>query len=272
MFNSAIFWKTARDSAAMLIFAAIAIAGFVVLFTWSMVDMGEELMAFVQKFEFLKKIFEFGLGIDVSGDVSINVLLSACFTHAMVFILSWSFIISTTSRVTVGEVERGTADLLLTLPVNRHEVYFSTSLVWILAAVILAFCPIVGIWIGTQILTIEGPIELSKYVAPAINSLCLLWAIGGISSMVSSILNRRGLAIALVSGFLIVSAMLNFVEAFIEAIQRIRFIGMLSYFRPVDVVRNGEWPITHMFVLLGIAITCWVVGLVVFCKKDIPTA
>ena len=272
MINGAIFWKTMRDSAATLIAAAIGMTAFVVLFVWSMQSMGTELLDFVSKFGFLKKIFEVGFGINVSGEISLNVLFSACFTHAMILLLAWSTIISISTRVTVGEVERGTADLLLSLPVSRQEVMFSTSLVWVLSAAVLSACPIVGVWIGSLVLETEEVVEINRYVAPAVNFFCLNLAVGGISTMIACLASRRGLAIAWIVGVLVSSVVLNFVEPFIDAVKHIRIVGLMSYFRPVDTVRNNDWPVSSILVLLGIAVVSWVVGSVVFCRKDIPSA
>ena len=65
MINWAIFWKTARDSASLILAASLGIVAFVVLFVWAMLDMGEQLMAFLSQFAFLRQIFEFGFGIDI---------------------------------------------------------------------------------------------------------------------------------------------------------------------------------------------------------------
>jgi ABC-2 type transport system permease protein len=272
MFNVAIFGKTLRDSASMILVTASAIVGFVVLFCWAMSDMGAELMAFVSKFKFLKKIFEMGLGIDVTGDISISTLIAAAFAHGMVMLLAWSTMIAISSRVTAGEVERGTADTLLTLPVTRYTIYISTSLVWILSALLLGSCPVLGIWISSMVLDIKDSIDMTRYIAPGINFFLITLAVGSISAMISSILNRRGLAVAWVSGIAIVSVVLNFAEPFLESIKKIRFLGLLAYFRPVDIVRTGAWPTTSMIVLGTIAVFCWTVGLLVFSRKDIPTA
>jgi ABC-2 type transport system permease protein len=272
MINRTIFKKTLGESLPMIAAASLGITGFVVLFAQSMLGMGAELMKFVSQFEFLQKIFEFGFGIDVSGEISISVLFAVCFTHGLVLIMSWSTVIATTSRVTSGEVERGTADLLLTLPVTRAEVYCSTSLVWISASALLAICPVIGVWIGLQIFEIDEPVEITRYFAPALNFFFLILAVGGISSMVSAIVDRRGMAVSIVAGFLLLSSVLNFVLPFIEAIQPLSFLGILGYFRPVDIVRSGNWPISEMATLFAIAAVCWTIGLVVFSRKDIPTA
>lgn len=272
MFNSAIFKKTMRDSGPTIIAVAIALTLFVVLFVHSMLSMGTELMEFVSRFEFLKKIFEFGFGLDVAGEISLTVLFAVCFTHGVVLLLSWSTIIATTTRVTSGEVERGTADLLLSLPVNRHEVYLSTSLVWILAALLLSACPVFGVWIGIQVFETDEVIHISRFFGPAVNFFLVLLAVGGVSSMIAALANRRGLAIAFVTFFLISSVVLNFVEPFIESIQQIRWLGLLSYFRPVDIVRTGDWPYFEFICLFALAGITWTVGLISFCRKDIPTA
>jgi ABC-2 type transport system permease protein len=186
--------------------------------------------------------------------------------------LSWTVVIATTSRVTAGEIERGTADLLLTLPVRRSEVYISATLFWLLASLLLSMCPLVGLWIGISIFETKEVVFIVRFVKPAFNFFFLLLAIGGISSMISSCIDRRGLAVSTTVGVLLVSVVLNFIEPFITSIEKIRFLGLLNYFRPVDVVRLGEWPVMEMVVLLVLAVVSWSIGLIVFGRKDIPTA
>lgn len=272
MINRAIFLKTASDSASLLAAAALGIVAFVVLFVWAMLNLGDEVLEFASRFAFLRKVFEAGFGIQVDGEVSINILFAVCFTHAVVLALSWAAMISISTRVTVGEIEKGTADLLLTLPVTRSEVYVSTSLVWMLAAALLSVCPVVGVWIGSRIFETPESVVVIRYFRPALNFLCLLLAVGGISSVVACSLDRRGRAIAIVVAAVLSSAVLNFIEPFIEAIRPLRFLGLLNYFRPVDVFRAGTWPWMSMGVLLIIAATCWLAGLIVFSRREIPTA
>lgn len=272
MFSLAIFTKTLRDSMGSLVISALGMVAFVVLFVWAMLNMGAELLSFVTQFPFIRKIVEMGFGINMSGDVSTTILLAVCYTHGAVLVLAWSVIIATATRVTAGEVERGTADMLLTLPVSRWQVYISTSWAWVLSAAVLAICPIIGIGIALQIFETEEPVAISRFVAPAVNFFCLNIAVGGITSLVGSCLNRRGLAVGATVGMLVTSIVLNFLEPFLEVIKQIRFLSLLSYFRPVDIVRLGEWPYWQMGILLGLGAFCWTIGMIIFSSKDIPTA
>ena len=272
MFNFAIFAKTLRDSALTIALASFGVLMFVILVVFSMLNMGAEVLEFVSKVGFIRKIFEATLGISVEGEVSINTLFSVSFTHGMVLMLTWGTLIAMATRVTVGELERGTADLLLALPVNRSEVFVSTTCGWLVAALILSSCPFIGVAIGIQIFETEEVVELSRYIAPSINFLAINLAIAGVASMVGSVLNRRGQAVGAIVAVAFVSVVLNFVEPFLPNMKAMRYFGLLHYFRPVDIVRTGELPMDSLLVLGSIAVVCWSVGLAVFRAKDIPTA
>ena len=150
MINIGIFRKTLSDSLLSLVMASAGLIAFTLLFVWAMLNMGTDLLEFVSRFPFVQKIFEVSLGIDVSGAVSIELLFAVVFTHGMVLLLTWSTIISMTTRVTVGEMETGTADILYSLPVSRMEVFRSVSLACFVVLSILSFCPFAGVWIGSR--------------------------------------------------------------------------------------------------------------------------
>lgn len=272
MFNTGIFRKTFLDSLPAVLAVMVGLVAFVILFVWAMLNMGTELLNFVSKFPFLQKMFEMSLGIRVDGEVSVNILFAVCFTHLMALMLCWSVIIATATRVTVGEFERGTADLLLTLPVGRSEVYLTTSLVWILIATVVSFVPLLGLQIATLIFQPEEEVFLSKFVAPACNFVCLNLAIGGMSMLAGCVFARRGMAISFIVGVVFVSVVLNFIEPFVSAMENIAHLSLLKYYRPVDIVRLNEWPIGHMVFLSAIGVVSWVTGMIIYCRKDVPTA
>lgn len=272
MINYGIFRKTLADSMPTVVLSFFGLIGFVILFVWAMLNMGQELMEFVSRLGFVKKIMEMSLGLKLEGEVSINILFAVCFTHGVVLMTVWGVVIATVTRVTVGEVERGTADLLLSLPVSRGQVFLSTTAVWLAIAGLLSLCPLIGIWLAVQIFQPDEVIRMTRYVAPTCNFFCLNLAIAGMSSLVGSIYDRRGLAVGTIVAIALVSVVLNFLEPFIEALDAIMFLSFLNYFRPVDVVREGVFPWTQCLYLLLFAVACWIAGLFIFCQKDIPTA
>ena len=272
MFNAAIFSKTLKDSAVTLALASFGMIAFVILIVYSMLNMGTEFLEIISKIGFVKRIFEVTLGIKVDGEVSINILFAVSFTHGMILMLSWGTLIATTTRVTVGEFERGTADLLLSLPVTRSAVYISTTAAWLVCAIVLTLCPFIGVAIGSQIFVTEEHVDLTRYIAPTANFFAINFAIASVACMFSCWMNRRTHSVGIIVGVAFVSVVLNFIDPFIESFQAIRYFGLLNYFRPVDIVRTGEWPIGSIVILLALGTICWLIGLIVYCRKDVPTA
>ena len=192
--NYGLIRKTLVDSAAPVAAVVTGIVAFVVLFVWAMLNMGTELLTFVSQFSFLQRIFEMSLGIRVDGEVSVNILFAVCFTHLMVLGLSWYIVIGVTTRVFSGEVERGTADMLLSLPISRWNIYVSTTLVWITLSAIISFTPLAGIALGNAVFETDETVNITRFVLPAVNFLCLNLAVGGIGALAGTIFNRRGIA------------------------------------------------------------------------------
>ncbi len=272
MFNFAVFRKTCFDTLPMLLVAGASIILFSLFFEWAMINMGRDLLAFASKWPFLDQMFRMSFGIDISNGVSLNVLMAVCFTHLFVLILTCGVVIATTTRVTTGEIEKGTADLLFTLPVTRTEVCLSTSAAWLLAIVVLSFCPLIGIAIGTLVLETDSTLQASKFLAPSINFLAFNLAVAGISALAASILNRRSFAISISVGVLMSSLLLNFLSPFLEWMQSINFLNLLNYFRPAETMRNGDWALQNILVLVAVFLVTWIASMVIFHRKDIPTA
>ena len=273
MMNLAIFRKTLSDSCSTLLAAALGLTAFVVVFVWAMLNMGTELMEFISKFGFLRRIFEMSLGISLEGEVSVNTLFAVSFTHAVSLTLCWTVVIAAATRVTAGEVERGNSrsatdvtvdaqsnifvdftrlvvgsagDVLL--PVGRHDGQHTLVSTRRANRVEQVYCPH---------LQFRLPEPGSGRTGDA------RWQFVKSSGPSDCRRGRDGPAL---------SAVLNFLEPFLEVVKNIRFLGLLSYFRPVDIARSGIWPWSSMGSLLLLAAFCWIFGLIVFCRKDIPTA
>jgi ABC-type transport system involved in multi-copper enzyme maturation permease subunit len=270
--NLAIVLKTARDSWLAVALACLGTMGFIVLFVCAMQSMGAEVLDFLARVDFLRRMLEVSLGISVDGEVSSAVLYAVSFTHLVVLAAGWGTIIAIVSRVTAGEEEQGTADLLYSLPLRRSTVFVSTTLVWAAAAALLAACPLAGILVGTLAFPPTDEVHVARYVPVAVNLLALHLAVGGLTALAGVLCNRRSLAIGIVVSVALVSATLNFVEPFLPAISRVNFLGLLHWFRPVDAVRHASWPVVSIIVLAAFGSACWLASLVLHSRKDFPAA
>ena len=233
--NGPLVLKTVRDNALLFAITAIAVVLFEILLVLAMRSLGPELLAFVARRAFLQNIFRMLLSLDLRGGTSVSMLVVLGFVHPFLFATTWGFMIAIGTRVTVGEIDDGTADLLLSLPISRASVYVSTSVVWIAAAALLSLLAWLGLWLGTLIFPMRGSVEMGRMGIAAVNLFALYMAIGGTTSLVSCLLNRRGVAVAILIAILLFSFLINFLAVFVAFFQTISFLGLLDYYRPAGI-------------------------------------
>jgi hypothetical protein len=50
-----------------------------------------------------------------------------------------------------------------------------------------------------------------------------------------------------------------------------RFMSILDYYKPLAILRTGEWQWRDMGILGGTALTLWIVTGVIFSRRDVTT-
>jgi ABC-type transport system involved in multi-copper enzyme maturation permease subunit len=270
--NRAVLRRAFRDTRALLLALTLVVLGFEVLFVFVIGELSGQLIAFWKQMPFVSKVLRALVGIDPGRDVSFASMVAIGLIHPFLLAVLWTFLLVVCSRDTVGEIDRGTADLLLTLPVSRAAVYTSTTVVWIGAVAVLALATWAGIWIGGRAFDSPEPVDAGRYLRPLISLVALSAAIGCATMCASSFLVRRGYAIAVVLAALLLSFLLNFLAAFVPLLQPLCVLGVLYYYRPVDIVRDNAIPWRDVTVLLSSGAALWTIGLWRFCRRDIPAA
>jgi len=168
-------------------------------------------------------------------------------------------------------VDRGTADVLLGLPVSRWEVFISETVVWLVCGAAILTAALVGNLLGAQALPPEHRPQLSRLFIVLANLFCLYAAVGGLAWLVSSLSDRRGRAMTIVFLVLLSLFLLNYLAQFWRPLEKIAFHSPLHYHRPVNVLGNGAWPWKDMAVLLSSGCAMWITGGAVFTRRDLCT-
>lgn len=270
--NAAIFRKSLREAAVPLIVVVLAILIFEHIFVHAVGTYFEEMLGIWARRPALKRFVQVLLGSEFGDQLSATAFAALGFVHPVMLTLSWAFVLATVSRGIAGEIERGTADLLFTLPISRVRMYCTLTLVWLLTAALVAAAPWVGIASGLRLTPMWEPVNTRLLLIAVVNYYALLLAIAAATQCFSAFVPRRGLTIATLIGVLVGSFLVNFLEQIWEPARRVSFLGILNYFRPYLVVRDEAWPIRSLAVLLGSAALLWGVGLWKFCRRDVPAA
>lgn len=270
--NLALIRKTALDTLAVFVLVVAGLVAFEFLFVRAMSEFAEELLQFWARRPAIKGFIQVLVGSQFNLDISATGLMTIGLAHPLLFALTWTFILANGSRVIAGEIDRGTADLLLALPVSRVGVYFSVSLVWIVAGAAISFAPLAGVWLGELWHPLQEPLDLARLVIPAVNLFGLFLAVMAATMLVSALASRRGPVIGVLLALLLSSFLINFLSQLWPAARHLNFLSVLEYYRPLASVRDGAWPVRDLIVLLTTAVVCWSAGLWCFSRRDIPAA
>ena len=263
--------KTLREVRVALLLFAAGMMAFEALFAYVWPHFYEDFVGTILQIEFIQQVFKGLLGTDVGPGVGLTTFAGMAWVHPIVLALLWAQEITFCTRVPAGEVDRGTIDVLLSLPASRWQVFLCESAVWLFTGRILVLSALLGSLLGGLATDEEMRPPIGRVLIVAINLYGLYLAVGGMCWLVSSLSNHRGRAVGVVFALVLVSFLLNFLGQLWEPAQAVQFLGVLQYYQPVAILSDGVWPMADMLVLAAVGATCWLIGGVIFARRDICT-
>ena len=210
------------------------------------------------------------LGMPVDDMLSGAMLRSIVWTHPVVLAMIWAHEIILCTRTPAAEIDRGTIDVLLGLPLRRRTILLAESAVWLATGVVLVGGIVVGTRVGASIAGAGQPAPARVALVVA-NLLALYAAVGGFAFLVSAMSSRRGRAIGIVLGVLLASFLLNFLVPFWRPAERVAFLGVLDHYRPARILTGRSHGVAGTLTLLSIGLVGWVGALVAFARRSIAT-
>ncbi|MEW6250548.1 MAG: ABC transporter permease subunit [Planctomycetota bacterium] len=274
--SAAVVRKILREVGPLLLVLAAAATVFEMLYVFfvrqilSETIIVREFLPRLLEHPIVSKLMASSLGAQPEIQVSATGFMTIGFSHPLLHAFTWTLLLTIGTRTLVGEIDRGTADLLLALPVSRARVYLSSSLVLLVAALTMALAPIAGAALGQWLIVPPEPLNLPRLWLLVANIAALNVAIGGLTLLSSSWFSRRGPAVGAVLGVLLLSVLLQVLGPFWFVAHHLRFLGILYYYHPLPPIRSGELPAHDILVLLCIAVIAWTAGLLRFRARDIP--
>ncbi len=212
------------------------------------------------------------LGFDATGAGVADIAFSMAWSHPLVLALLFGHAILVCTRVPAGEIERGTIDVLLGLPVSRRTLWLSETFAWLLTGAVVLGAIYVGSFTGARWIKPEHRPNWGN-LAMVLANLALVYTVIGTAAMAaSSCFDRRGRAVLLVLILSVASLLINFLELLWEPAGQVAFMSIMHYYRPVGMLMRAEWPWADMAVLGGIALVAWVTAGIVLSRRAITTS
>jgi len=229
---------------------------------------GEQIL----QMEFVQRIIAALLGLPPSTGVTAVMNVSFPWVHPIVLAILWITTIWVGTRIPAGEIDRGTVDVLLSLPVSRTAVLVNDSIVALCAGVAVIACAAVGHHVGNRLAESDAPTTFFVTAGIAVNAYAMYVAVLGFTYLTSACSERRGRAVAVALSVVLASFFLSLLVQLWTPAKQLEALGIMNYFRPVHVILKGHWAFVDIFALAGFGALCWIAALIVFVRRDIRTS
>jgi ABC-type transport system involved in multi-copper enzyme maturation permease subunit len=217
----------------------------------------------------MPQILKAMIGPDLMEIVSTTCIGSFAFLHPISLAVLMAIAIMIPSWVLVGQIDRGTIELILSTPTSRRKLLFTTIWAGLFGGVILIAFMLIGVWVGVSTTKLNEPYHFDLIVRVAINLFALYILFLSISIFFSSIFSIRGLATGWVVAFAVFTYLLHFLSEWWEFFSRISFLGPLYYFRPIKIAAGVYDPTRDIVVLLVVSIALLTLSTVWFSRRNI---
>ena len=181
-------------------------------------------------------------------------------------LLFFAYTIAIGGSATAGEEERGTIDLLMSLPVPRWRVVLEKYISVAVGTVILGAGLLLGIAAGAFAAGVDLRYDgIGAIVASAI-LLGLLF--GALALFVGALTGRRTFSIGVAFALAVASYLVYSLSALVDLIKPLRPVSPFTYYIGGNPLVNGLDP-TNIAVLTGATLAFLVLALVAFQRRDL---
>ena len=267
--NAALIKKTYRDYRLPALGAVALLIGFVMVFMLAVSTMLLQNGRFWAGLPWVRRLMSAMLGADIGEMLTRTGITSLVFTHALTWVVLIGFLLTLTSGVLAGEIDRGTMDLLAALPISRTGIYTSLSLVALLFGLPICWAVWMGVGLG-RMLVGWWDVSLDDMAMLACHLYAVYCFLTCFAIAVSALCNRRTTALLLCFAVIFYAFVVNLIVAFWPAVRKIAFTSFLHYYPPLPIVRDHAMRWNDIAVLLTAGLLCWIAGLIGFRRRDVP--
>lgn len=264
-----IFWRTIKDRRMLILIytlSSVALLWMYIALFPSFKDQSASLEQLIKNYpESFMKAFNF----DIKSFNTIEGFLSTE-QYSFVWPLIVAFMmIGFAGAALAGEIEKGTIELLLSQPISRAKLFIGRYLAGLFMLLIFVFF---SVFAATPLSAAYG----IDFLAPNFTKLAVLalifgLAIFGIAYMLSSIFSDKGKVFFISGVILVIMYVLNILSSIKDSLADLKYASFFYYFNPSKALVYNEIDRWAYLVFLGIALASFVLGLIIFTKRDIAT-
>jgi ABC-type transport system involved in multi-copper enzyme maturation permease subunit len=263
------FIKTLHEHLLFLIFAFILVGIFQLLMITLVVETDMLNVAKIFFSRFPPQVQQF-LGEEFLAQFSVNGAVAFGYNHPIVLIFLAVIAIMLPARHIAGEIEGGSLELLLSLPIKRFKLAFS---LWILSFLSLLVV-IIGGWLGTIIGLMIYPqisgLPLSIIFRIGLNLWFLMITINAYTFFFSSISREAGKVTQRAAGLTLFFYFLSYTVKLWDKASFLKPVTIFTYYQPQALAMNQNLWLKNIVILAVLVIVFMVIAFRTISRRDIP--
>lgn len=269
--NRGLFLKALRELAPATLLLGCALFVVELILQFVLPQVAQKMSGQIMQMPFAQNMIKAMLGTQTMPEVGPRLFLSIPWVHPVVMALFWAHAIIGATRLPAGEIDRGTIDILLGMPVSRRRLFLTDTAAWVACGGIVLGAALAGNLVGGLTVPAEERAKLGRLLIVLANLLMLYLAVGGMAWFMSAVSDRRGKAMTAAFVVVLGSFLLNYLSQLWQPIERLGVLSVLKFYRPIFVLNDGAWPWPDMAALGGIAAVLWAMAGAVFSRRDLST-
>ncbi|MHC4228112.1 MAG: hypothetical protein ACYSWW_12115 [Planctomycetota bacterium] len=229
----------------------------------------ERVKALLQYVEMLPDFIKAFMGGEILEVGNVAGLIAIGYQDPFVLLLYMLYAVGVPTALLAGEVQRGTMELILSRQTTKTQIYICAGLITVVGMYALVLIMFTGTVVATRLYDFYQEVPLYSFLKIAIVGGMLASAVGGIALLAAACF-RRGLAVSLTVGYLVVN---YFISIIADWWPRMKWLEPVTIFNYVDgpaMFEKAGWPIGDICVLLSLLIVSTVAGGIIWSRRDLP--
>lgn len=188
------------------------------------------------------------------------------FYSLMSVLIVGGFLITVATSEFTKEVETGTIETLLSLPISRGRVYLAKWLSIMVTAALMAVLTVMGTALFGRLYDIT--VQLKAFYITAILTTLFFWTIASFTILMAVIFNERSKPIFTSIALLSISYIVNSLANIVSDVKDFRFLAIFYYYDTARALAEKEIGLTSIAVFLCVIILSSGFGYFWFKRRD----
>jgi len=267
-----VFYTTIRDRYGAVLIYCLAVIGIIFMYVGLYPALQTQSQQYAEIFKSFPDSFLKAFGFDSATAFFFSL---ESFMSAEQFSLTWPILavilaMSFAANNIVHEIEKGTIEFILSLPISRLKFYFGRYFAGLFLISVFTSASVLPVIPVAKLYNVAYVWE--NYFKMSLGAFLFIAAIYSVATFFSALMSEKSKAYGISAGIIIVMYVMNILSSLKDNLENLKYFSFFHYFAAAKLLVDGEIDIHSVWVFSLTIIIFTIAGAVVYSKRDIATS